>query len=246
MTKLAVVTGGNSGIGEACAWRFIREGYEVVFCGRREMRNRELCERIREAGGQAHGYAVDLRDSRALAEFFQQIAMDHSPVNCLINSIGIEGTPFTLTEDYCDAVFDEVMATNVKVPWQCMKAVLPVMRSAGSGSIVNVASLAGIRASVTGGSVYSASKHGVVGMTRAAAREYAPFGIRINAVCPAFVRTPLSEGILGDGLEAMGSSHPLNRICEAEEVASAVYWLSSHDASFVTGIAMPVDGGTQA
>ena len=93
---------------------------------------------------------------------------------------------------------------------------------AGFGS-----SLAGIRASVTGGSVYSASKHGVVGMTRAA-------------------RTPLSEGILGDGLEAMGSSHPLNRICEAEEVASAVYWLSSHDASFVTGIAMPVDGGTQA
>jgi len=73
-----------------------------------------------------------------------------------------------------------------------------------------------------------------------------PFGIRINAVCPAFVRTPLSEGILGDGQEAMGSSHPLNRICEAEEVASAVYWLSSHDASFVTGIAMPVDGGTQA
>jgi len=246
MTKLAVVTGGNSGIGEACVWRFIREGYEVVFCGRREMRNRELCERIREAGRQAHGYAVDLRDSRALAEFFQQIAMDHSPVNCLINSIGIEGTPFTLTEDYCDAVFDEVMATNVKVPWQCMKAVLPVMRSAGSGSIVNVASLAGIRASATGGSVYSASKHGVVGMTRAAAREYAPFGIRINAVCPAFVRTPLSGGILGDGLEAMGSSHPLNRICEAEEVASAVYWLSSHDASFVTGIAMPVDGGTQA
>lgn len=83
-------------------------------------------------------------------------------------------------------------------------------------------------------------------MTQAAAREYAPFGIRINAVCPAFVRTPLSEGVLGDGLEAMGSSHPLNRICEAEEVASAVLWLSSHDASFVTGIAMPVDGGTQA
>ncbi|WP_434710290.1 SDR family oxidoreductase [Pseudomonas sp. R1-1] len=246
MGKLAVITGGNSGIGEACVWRFIREGYEVVFGGRREAQNQALSERIKESGGLVHGYSVDLRDSAALADFFRRIAADHPPVKCLVNSIGIEGTPFTLTEDYCDTVFEDVMATNVRAPWQCMKAVLPTMRAAGTGSIVNVASLAGIRASATGGSVYSASKHALVGMTRAAAREYAPFGIRINAVCPAFVRTPLSEGILGDELEAMGRSHPLNRICEAEEVASAVYWLSSKQASFVTGIAMPVDGGTQA
>ncbi|QVM94950.1 SDR family oxidoreductase [Pseudomonas sp. SORT22] len=246
MSKLAVITGGNSGIGEACAWRFVREGYEVVICGRRKAHNHDLCERIRVAGGRALGYAVDLRDARALADVFQQIALNHSPVTCLVNSIGIEGTPFTLTEDYCDTVFDDVIATNVKAPWQCMKAVLPAMRSAGSGSIVNVASLAGIRASATGGSVYSASKHALVGMTRSAAREYAPFGIRINAVCPAFVRTPLSESILGDSLEVVGSSPPLNRICEAEEVANAVYWLSSPDASFITGIAMPVDGGTRA
>lgn len=246
MSKLAVITGGNSGIGEACAWRFAREGYEVVVCGRRDEQNRELCQRIREAGGVGHGYAVDLRDSRELAECFRIIAINHPPVTCLVNSIGIEGAPFTRTEDYDDAVFDDVLATNVKAPWQCMKAVLPIMRLAGAGSIVNIASLAGIRASATGGSVYSASKHALVGMTRAAAREYAPFGIRINAVCPAFVRTPLSEGILGDDLESVGSSHPMNRICEAEEVASAVYWLASQDASFVTGIAMPVDGGTQA
>jgi NAD(P)-dependent dehydrogenase (short-subunit alcohol dehydrogenase family) len=246
MAKLALITGGNSGIGEACAWRFVREGYEVIVCGRRQVQNMALCERIREAGGRAYGYTVDLRDPQALAEFFQRIAIDHSSIDCLVNSVGIEGSPFTLTENYSDAVFDDVMATNVKAPWQCMKAVLPRMRASGTGSIVNVASLAGIRASATGGSVYSASKHALVGMTRAVAREYAPYGIRINAVCPAFVRTPLSEGILGGRLEEVGSSHPLNRICEAEEVASAVYWLSSQEASFVTGIAMPVDGGTQA
>lgn len=246
MHKLAVITGGNSGIGEACAWHLAREGYEVVVCGRRSEQNREVCERIRQVGGVAHAYAVDLRDAGELSECFRAIAQNHPPVTCLVNSIGIEGTPFTRTEDYDDAVFDDVLATNVKAPWQCMKAVLPVMRLARAGSIVNVASLAGIRASATGGSVYSASKHALVGITRAVAREYAPFGVRINAVCPAFVRTPLSEGILGDDLESVGNTHPLNRICEAKEVASAVYWLCSEDASFVTGIAMPVDGGTQA
>jgi len=246
MSKLAVITGGNSGIGEACAWRFAREGYEVVVCGRRGEQNRGVCDRIREAGGVAHGYAVDLRDARELTECFRAIALNHPPVTCLVNSIGIEGTPFTRTEEYDDTVFDDVLATNVKAPWQCMKAVLPTMRLARAGSIVNVASLAGIRASATDGSVYSASKHALVGMTRAAAREYAPFGIRINAVCPSFVRTPLSEDILGGDLESVGGTHPLNRVCEAQEVASAVYWLCSQDASFVTGIAMPVDGGTQA
>lgn len=246
MSKLAVITGGNSGIGEACAWRFAREGYDVVVCGRRSAQNIELCERIRQTGAVAHGYAVDLRDARALNECFRVIALEHPPLACLVNSIGIEGTPFTRTEDYHDAVFDDVLATNVKAPWQCMKAVLPGMRLARAGSIVNVASLAGLRASATGGSVYSASKHALVGMTRAAAREYAPYGVRINAVCPAFVRTPLSQGILGGDLEAQGRSHPLDRLCEAEEVANAVYWLCSQEASFVTGIALPVDGGTQA
>jgi len=246
MNKLAVITGGNSGIGESCALRFANQGYEVIICGRRDAQNREVCKRIQGAGGVAHGYTVDLRDTHQLSECFRMIASDHPPVTCLVNSIGIEGTPFTLTEDYDDTVFDDVLATNVRAPWLCMKAVLPTMRLARAGSIVNVASLAGIRASATGGSVYSASKHALVGITRAAAREYAPFGIRINAVCPAFVRTPLSEGILGDALEATASSHPLNRICEAQEVANAVYWLSSQEASFVTGIAMPVDGGTQA
>lgn len=246
MNKLAVITGGNSGIGEACALRFATQGYQVIICGRRDEQNREVCQRIHEAGGVAHGYAVDLRDARQLSECFCMIASDHPPVTCLVNSIGIEGSPFTRTEDYDDKVFDDVLATNVRAPWLCMKAVLPAMRLARAGSIVNVASLAGIRASATGGSVYSASKHALVGMTRSAAREYAPFGVRINAVCPAFVRTPLSEDILGVAMGAAASSHPLNRICEAHEVASAVYWLSSQEASFVTGIAMPVDGGTQA
>lgn len=246
MRKLAVITGGNSGIGEACAWRFTKAAYDVVICARREVRNAELCERIREFGGRALYYTVDLRDPAALQAAFQQISNDHPVIDCLVNSIGIEGKSHTLIESYPDGVFDDVMATNVKAPWLCMKSVLPAMRKARRGCIVNVASLAGLRASATGGSVYSASKHALVGMTRSIAREYAPYGVRVNAVCPAFVRTPLAESILGGELEQAGRSHPLNRLCEKEEVANAVYWLGSDEASFVTGIALPVDGGTQA
>ena len=246
MNKLVVITGGNSGIGEACAWRFAREGYEVIICSRREAKNQELCESLHAMGARAHGYAVDMRDSVALSAVFQEIKANHPPVDCLINSMGIEGSSFTLTEDYADDIFDDVMATNVKAPWLCMKAVLPRMRELGRGSIVNVASLAGLRASATGGTAYTASKHALVGMTRAAAREYAPFGVRINAVCPGFVKTPMLEDIFGQELEQAASTYPLNRICEKEEVANTIYWLASDEASYVTGIAMPVDGGLVA
>ena len=246
MNKVVVITGGNSGIGEACARRFAREGYEVIVCSRREAKNQELCESLRETGARAHGYAVDMRDPVALNAVFQQISVNHPPVDCLINSMGIEGSSFTLTEDYADDIFDDVMATNVKAPWLCMKAVLPRMRELGRGSIVNVASLAGLRASVTGGTAYTASKHALVGMTRAAAKEYAPFGVRVNAVCPGFVNTPMLEDIFGQELEQAASTYPLNRICEKEEVANVIYWLASDQASYVTGTAMPVDGGLVA
>ena len=246
MNKVVVITGGNSGIGESCARRFASEGYEVVICSRREAKNQALCESLRATGARAYGYAVDMRDPAALNAVFQQISLNHPPVDCLVNSMGIEGSSFTLTEDYADDIFDDVMLTNVKAPWLCMKAVLPRMRELGRGSIVNVASLAGLRASVTGGTAYTASKHALVGMTRAAAKEYAPFGVRVNAVCPGFVNTPMLEDIFGQELEQAASTYPLNRICEKEEVANVIYWLASDQASYVTGTAMPVDGGLVA
>ena len=110
----------------------------------------------------------------------------------------------------------------------------------------DVASLAGLNASVTGGSVYTASKHALVGMTRAVAKEYAPYGVRANAVCPGFVSTPLAEQVLGNKFDAVRASQPMARVCEAHEVAELVYWLSSEAASFVTGVAVPIDGGFRA
>jgi len=246
VNKVVVITGGNSGIGEACAWKFAREQCTVIVCGRNHSRNVRVCERINRAAGRAYPYSVDLRNPYELSEFFRQLTLDHPPVNCLINSIGIDGRSFTMTEDYPEADYEDVMSTNVRAPWQSMKAVLPSMREAGGGAIVNVASLAGLNASVTGGSVYTASKHALVGMTRAVAKEYAPYGVRANAVCPGFVATPLAEHVLGSKFDAVRASQPMGRVCEANEVAELVYWLSSEAASFVTGVAVPIDGGFRA
>lgn len=246
MSKVVVITGGNSGIGEACAWKFAREQYTVIVCGRDHVRNLRVCEGINREMACAHSYAVDLRSPTELTDLFKQLALDHPPINCLVNSIGIDGRSFTMTEDYPEADFDDVMSTNVRAPWQCMKAVLPAMREAGHGTIVNVASLAGLNASVTGGSVYTASKHALVGITRAVAKEYAPYGVRVNAVCPGFVSTPLAKHVLGSKFDSVCASQPMRRVCEAHEVAELVYWLSSEAASYVTGVAVPIDGGFRA
>ncbi|MEB0140491.1 MULTISPECIES: SDR family oxidoreductase [unclassified Undibacterium] len=246
MKKIVVVTGGNSGIGEACAFRFALEDYHVVICARRENLNREVVQRVRAAGGSAEQFMVDLRDATAIAKLFDAITMRHSRIDSLVNCAGIEGTPFVSFEAYPDEVFDDVMAINVKAPWLCMKRVLPLMREQRSGTIVNVASLAGLRASVTGGVGYTASKHALVGVTKSAAREYAVHQVRVNAVCPAFVRTPMAQSVVGCDIDQYGPSHPINRVCEKNEVADVVYWLCSDQSSFVTGVAIPVDGGVLA
>jgi NAD(P)-dependent dehydrogenase (short-subunit alcohol dehydrogenase family) len=197
-------------------------------------------------GGTAEYFSVDLLDENAIAEFFRAILARHGHVDALVNSAGIEGAPFVQLESYPNDVFDRVMAVNVKAPWLCMKYVLPTMAKRRQGAIVNIASLAGLRASVTGGTAYTASKHALVGLTKSAAKEYATHQVRINAVCPAFVRTPMAIAVVGDDIDRYGSTHPLGRVCEKEEVAEVVHWLCSEQSSFITGAAIPVDGGVLA
>jgi 3-oxoacyl-[acyl-carrier protein] reductase len=246
MSRVVVVTGGNSGIGEACARKFAAHGCHVIICSRRETLNLEVCRSIETAGGFASQYQVDLCNSASLGIVFRSIEMRFGNIDCLVNSIGTEGVSFTMTEDYPDSIFDTVIECNLKAPWRCMKAVLPGMRKAKHGSIVNVSSLAGLRASATGGAGYTASKHALIGVTKTAAKEYASYGVRINAVCPAFVRTPMAEMVLGETIDQVANSHPINRICEVEEVADVVYWLCSPEASFLTGVSLPIDGGVTA
>lgn len=246
MKKIVVITGGNSGIGEATAFRFAQEGYHVVICARRENLNIKVVQQVRMMGGSAEQFIVDLRSTDAINTLFDDITARHSRIDSLVNCAGIEGVAFVGFEAYPDAVFDDVMAVNVKAPWLCMKRVLSLMRKQRSGTIVNVASLAGLRSSVTGGVGYTASKHALVGITKSAAKEYAAYQVRVNAVCPAFVRTPMAQAVVGSDIDHYGQTHPIGRVCEKNEVADVIYWLCSDQSSFVTGTAIPVDGGVLA
>lgn len=243
---VVLITGGNSGIGASCAFRFADEGYRVVICGRRELECQKIVNHIRSCGAIADYFVVDLKEEEQIRALFSWIESSFSRLDCLINNAAIEGDSFIKTADYSETTFDNVMLINVKAPWLCMKLAIKIMKRHKGGSILNVSSLAGLRSSVTGGCAYTASKHALVGLTKVAAKEYALDNIRINAVCPAIVRTPLSTEVLGDKIGEFAQIHPIGRICESHEVVNAIYWLCSSEASFITGVTLPVDGGLMA
>ena len=165
--------------------------------------------------------------------------------DCAHNNAAIEGQP-ALLHEYREDVWDRVMSVNLKGLWLCMKFEIVRMLELGGGAIVNTASTAGLVGSRGRLGAYSVSKHGVICLTRTAAREYASQGIRVNAVCPGAIETPMAERLLGDDLEARASlaaAHPPGRFGTPEEVAEAAVWLCSNAASFVTGHALPIDGG---
>ena len=170
-------------------------------------------------------------------------------LDCAFNNAGISGgRDRLLTADYREEDWDRVLSINLKGVWLCMKAEIPHMLKQGGGAIVNTASIAGL-AGLSGTVAYVAAKHGVTGLTKAAAVEYATSGIRVNAVCPGYIQTPLVQPIFqeNDGMEErVASRHPMGRLGEPEEIAQAVLWLSSDKAAFVTGHNMPVDGGYMA
>jgi NAD(P)-dependent dehydrogenase (short-subunit alcohol dehydrogenase family) len=239
--KIALVTGGNSGIGLACAERFVALGANVVITGRSVDKAQEALERL---GRRASFLPCDLRDGDQIRALFEQIRQQHGRLDIAVNNAGVEGKSFTKLVEYPEEIWDEVIQVNLKAVWLCMKGEIELMLRAGSGAIVNVSSLAGLKASLSGGAAYTASKHGVVGLTRSAAKEYAANRIRVNCVCPALIRTPMAEAVIPEGLDELGAKHhPVGRIGEPEDVASAVAWLCSDVSSFLTGISVPVDGG---
>ena len=244
--KVALITGGNSGIGASCAIRFADSGYHVVICGRRESECQKTVDDIRQRGGEADYFVVDLAEENQIKKLFNWFDARFFRLDCLINNAAIEGDSFTKTADYTEMMFDRVMAINVKAPWLCMKYAIKTMKKHNGGVILNVSSLAGLRSSVTAGCAYTASKHALVGLTKVAAKEYALDNIRVNAVCPAFVRTPLATKVLGDRIDEFAQMHPIGRVCESYEVVNAIYWLCSSEASFITGVMLPIDGGLMA
>ena len=243
--EVALVTGGSSGIGRATALAFAAEGARVVVASRRSDESTETVDLIRAAGGDAIFVRTDVSRAAEIEALVARTVEHYGALNFAFNNAGIEGDPFVPLAKLSEASWDDVIDINLKGVFLSMKYELPhIVKS--RGAIVNMASVAGLRGGRLGVAYY-ASKHGVIGLTKAAALEYADQGVRINAVAPAVIQTPLADraGLTSDPAMAARvlSMHPLGRVGAPEEVASAVLWLCSKGASFTTGHALPVDGG---
>ena len=245
--KVAIVTGGTSGIGRATAIAYAREGAKVVVAGRREHEGEETVRLIRKVGGDGMFVATDVAKETDVKSLVGRTLEKFGRLDFAFNNAGIEHEPTPLLEQKT-ATYEQVMDINVKGVWLSMKYEIPAMLQSGGGAIVNTSSVAGVIA-FAGFEIYAASKHAVIGMTKSAAVEFAKQGIRINAVLPAVIETDMYRRFVGekaDFIEALKAQHPIGRIGTADEVANAVIWLSSNKSSFVVGHSLLVDGGLTA
>jgi NAD(P)-dependent dehydrogenase (short-subunit alcohol dehydrogenase family) len=246
--KVALVTGGGSGIGRATAVAFAREGAQVVIGNRNVQRGEKTVFLIRDAGGTASFKRTDVLVAAEVKALVDHAVTTYGRLDVAFNNAGIEGEVKPTLVDQTEANFDAVMGVNVKGVWLSMKYEIPKMLDQGGGAIVNCSSVAGVIA-FPGIGIYAASKHAVIGLTKTAALEYSAQGIRINAVNPAVIDTEMVDR-LADGMnmkkDDLTTFHPIGRIGRVEEVAEAVLWLCSEKASFVTGHSLIVDGGFTA
>lgn len=244
--ETALVTGAASGIGRETAKRFAVDGASVVVTDVDTDGGHETVELIEEAGGIATFVETDVSDPADVEAMVQAAVDTYGGLDVAVNNAGIEGETEPLADVSVDA-WDRLIDVNLKGVWLSMKYELPELRADGGGAIVNTSSIAGLVAA--GGVPYVASKHGVVGLTRVAATQYADAGVRVNAVCPGVIDTPMVDRAGKDDPEAIEQfvgMQPLGRMGTAEEVANAIVWLCSDEASFITGNAYPVDGGYMA
>ena len=240
--KVALVTGGASGIGRATALVFAREGAKVVVADLVAEGGEDTVRLIKETGADAVFVRCDVSKAVDCEGMVKKAVDTYGRLDCAFNNAGIGVIKSTI--DCTEEDWDRIISVNLKGVWLCMKYEIIQMLKQGSGTIVNNSSVLGL-IGTQGYSAYTASKHGVVGLTKVAALECAQAGIRVNAVCPGSVITPMFEPILADPQlkESVQKLHPLGRFAKPEEIAEAVLWLCSDAASFVTGVAFPVDGG---
>ena len=242
--KVGLVTGGSSGIGRSSALTFIREGAKVVVSDVDIKGGEETVQKMKAAGGEAIFVKADVSKSSDVEALIRETVKIYHRLDCALNNAGVEGVLSTLA-DYAEKDWNQVINTNLTGAWLCMKYEILQMLKQGGGSIVNTSSIYGL-VGARNMPAYAASKHGVVGLTKSAALECAQVGIRVNAVCPSIIRTPMVERVVRGDPQAearLVSKHPMGRMGTPEEVAEAAVWLCSDAASFVTGHIMSVDGG---
>jgi len=243
--KVALVTGAASGIGLATAKAFAESGASVVLADWNEQAARSAAEELTAQGHKALAIRCDVSDDAQVEAMVEQAVATFGQIDAAYNNAGVQNvlaeTADTTREDY-----DRVMGVNLRGEWSCMKFELRQMRKQGSGAIVNCSSLGGLVGGAERG-IYHAAKHGVIGFTKSAALEYATRGIRVNAVCPGLIWTPMVDQMVeagqGEAMKAMEKSVPMGRYGRPEEIASVVVWLCSEAASYVTGQSISVDGG---
>ncbi len=245
--RTALITGAASGIGRETALAFGRAGARVVVSDIDTARGEEAVQAIARDGGDALFVRADDTRDDAVPALVAQAVAHYGRIDCAFNNAGIEEEHRRLA-DSDEAMFDRMAAINVKGVWSCLRHELRKMRAQGAGAIVNMASVAGLVGAPLH-AIYAGNKHAVIGMTRSAAAEYGKFGVRVNAVCPGVIRTAMLERAIARGKaseDSVRALHPIGRVGEPHEVASAVLWLCSDASSFVTGHALAVDGGMTA
>jgi NAD(P)-dependent dehydrogenase (short-subunit alcohol dehydrogenase family) len=247
--KVALVTGGGGGIGRAAALTFAREGARLAVADFAAAAAHDTVAQINAAGGQAITLTGDVTRAKDVRVMVEDTVTAYGRLDCAFNNAGI--APYQVdasgkkTAEWSEESFDRMIAVNLKGVWLCMKEEIPRMQRQGGGAIVNTASIAGLIGLVTS-SAYVAAKHGVIGLTKTAALEYVDAKIRVNAVCPGFIKTQMTEETMRRRGEAIMAQIPFRRMGEPGEIAEMVVWLCSDRASYVTGASYNVDGGWMA
>ena len=248
--KVVIVTGASSGIGKTTAERFAQRGASVVVAARRSEEGESVAKEIRKTGGEARFIRTDVSSEEDVQALVEQTVEAYGRLDCAFNNAGGAPTaPRGRIHEYPADDWDAVVDVHLKGIFLCMKHEIRQMLEQGGGAIVNMSSIYGLSADRIAYPSYVASKHGVIGLTRSAAVQYARKNVRVNAVCPGVIRTPMLDRSLQINPEAEArytALHPIGRLGEPEEVADSVIWLCSDQASFVTGHAMTIDGGATA
>ncbi len=241
--QIVLVTGAASGLGLETAMAFAREGALIIASDISRSGVEAAVARIEAEGGRALAAVADISIADDVDAMFQMISVRFGRLDVAVNGAGIGGVPGSFTEA-SEEDFDRVLSINLKGVWMCMRREIQLMLPQERGCIINIASALGLVALPFSGA-YTAAKHGVVGLTKVAALETADKSIRVNAVCPGVIDTPLNKFVVDDSelLAQMEALHPIGRLGQPEEVASAILWLADPRSSFLTGAAVPVDGG---
>jgi 3-oxoacyl-[acyl-carrier protein] reductase len=238
--KVAIITGGASGIGKETVKLFSKEGSKIAIFDVNRDALGETEKEIRDNGGQCNGYVVDVTNFEEVSQKVKEVKEDLGSIDILINNAGITRDNFLTKMEIED--WNKVVAINLTGTFNCAKAVATYMMEQGKGNIVNVSSVVGVYGNI-GQSNYAATKAGVIGLTKTWAKEFAKKGIRVNAVAPGFIKTPMTEKVPEKVLEIMISKTPMGRMGEPIEVANAILFLASEDSSFTTGHILHIDGG---